>query len=67
MGCIVSWDLMLAYAKRPEFAALRATGNKVGTWLTLGCPLGDVRRADLNSGLGSAHALFELIVLEDHG
>jgi hypothetical protein len=50
MGAMVSYDLMWKFAHESEYEALRAKGNKVSLFLTIGCPLGEpgVRRSLLD-------------------
>lgn len=46
LGCMVAYDVFWKYSFDSEHAAIRATGNKVALWVTLGCPLAEtgVRR-----------------------
>ncbi len=41
MGCMVAYDVFWKISHESEYSSTRATNNRVGKWLTIGCPLAE--------------------------
>ncbi|WP_425092804.1 hypothetical protein [Tropicimonas sp. S265A] len=41
MGCIVAYDVLWKFSRMSEYRDVRAGGNRIANWITLGCPLGE--------------------------
>lgn len=54
LGTMISFDVLWKFSYYGEYENLRQAGNKIDTWVTLGCPLGDATVKQNLKGAGAS-------------